>query len=192
MSLVVAYYLVRGMEAWFLFINSVIFAFILPLSWLRFFWWRLNIYGEAAALIVGLPLGYIVWFPLRFSELPFWQGFLFLFGLGWIVIVLVTLLTRPEGKQTLKEFYRLCRPPGLWGPVTNEFSVEERFLIRRETISDIIDCVLGILFCGAAILSSISLSGKKYEIFGISVAAFVVSGGVFAYRWKKKGVFRGL
>ena len=64
LSLFVAYYFVEGLRAWFLFINSVVFAFILPLSWLRFFWWRLNIYGEAAALIIGLPLSYIVWFPL--------------------------------------------------------------------------------------------------------------------------------
>ena len=68
LSLVVAYLFVQGMRAWFLFINSVVFAFVLPLSWLRFFWWRLNIYGEAAALIVGLPLSYIVWFPLGFSN----------------------------------------------------------------------------------------------------------------------------
>ena len=46
LSLFVAYYFVEGLRAWFLFINSVVFAFILPLSWLRFFWWRLNIYGE--------------------------------------------------------------------------------------------------------------------------------------------------
>ncbi|MDQ7052656.1 MAG: hypothetical protein Q9P14_07135 [candidate division KSB1 bacterium] len=53
LSMLVAYYLVKGMQAWFLFINSVVFAFMLPLGWLRFFWWRLNIYGEAAALIIG-------------------------------------------------------------------------------------------------------------------------------------------
>ena len=66
----VAYFFVHGLRAWFLFINSVVFAFILPLSWLRFFWWRLNIYGEAAALVIGLPLSYIVWFPLGFSKEP--------------------------------------------------------------------------------------------------------------------------
>ncbi|HWK09397.1 MAG TPA: hypothetical protein VNR64_05065, partial [Vicinamibacterales bacterium] len=68
LSMFVAYYFVQGLRAWFLFINSVVFAFILPLSWLRFFWWRLNIYGEAAALIIGLPLSYVVWFPLGFSN----------------------------------------------------------------------------------------------------------------------------
>lgn len=192
LSMLVAYYLVKGMEAWFLFINSVIFAFILPLSWLRFFWWRLNIYGEAAALIVGLPLGYVVWFPLGFSALPFWEGFLLLFGMGWVIIVLVTLLSRPESLETLRGFYRLCRPPGLWGPVTGEFSADEKRTIRRETISDILDCILGVVFCASAILSSISLFGRKYWIFSVAAAAFISSGTAFVTRWKRKGVFGGL
>jgi SSS family solute:Na+ symporter len=141
-SLAVAYYYVQGLRAWFLFINSVVFAFILPLSWLRFFWWRLNIYGEAAALIIGLPLGYIVWFPLGFSNEqahPFWQGFLLLFGLGLIVIVVVSLLTPPERIETLREFYRRCRPPGWWHPVLSEMSAAERQAIRQETVTDLID-----------------------------------------------------
>ncbi len=192
LSLLVAYYLVKGMQTWFLFINSVIFAFVLPLSWLRFFWWRLNIYGEAAALVVGLPLGYIVWFPLGFSELPFWQGFLFLFGLGWLVIVATTLVTRPERIETLREFYARCKPPGLWGPVTDDFSREERLAISKETGRDIVDCGLGILFCSGAILCSISLFGKQYETFAIALLFFVLSGSLFAYRWKKRGVFQGL
>src|SRR6478672_6145270 len=128
-SLIVSYYFVEGLRAWFLFINSVVFAFILPLSWLRFFWWRLNIYGEAAALVLGLPLSYIVWFPLGFSNEqvhPFWQGFLLLFGLGMVTIVAVSLWTPAEKIETLREFYRRCRPPGFWGPVVAEFSGAER------------------------------------------------------------------
>lgn len=192
LSLLVAYYLVKGMQAWFLFINSVIFAFVLPLSWLRFFWWRLNIYGEAAALIVGLPLGYLLWFPLGFSELPFWQGFLLLFGLGWVVILTTTFMTRPERLETLKEFYGRCRPPGLWTPVTKNFTEDERRAIRKETADDLVDCGLGLVVCASAILGSISLFGRHNTIFLVALSAFLASGVLFAVRWKKKGVFRGL
>lgn len=192
LSLFFAYFLVKGMAAWFLFINSVIFAFILPLSWLRFFWWRLNIYGEAAALIIGLPLGYIVWFPLGFSELPFWQGFLFLFGLGWVVILITTFLTRPEEKETLGAFYDRCRPPGFWGPITNNFPVERKKSIREETLNDIFDCILGITFCATAILASISLFAREFSVFVLASVIFLVSGGWFIMRWKNKGVFHGL
>ena len=195
LSLAVAYYYVQGLRAWFLFINSVVFAFILPLSWLRFFWWRLNIYGEAAALIIGLPLGYIVWFPLGFSNEqahPFWQGFLLLFGLGLIVIVAVTLLTPPERIETLREFYHRCRPPGWWRPVANELDAEERLAIRRETIADLIDCALGIAFAASAILTVISPLGRHWLIFGVALSACAVSGGLFIARWARRGVFRSL
>ncbi|MGE0132843.1 MAG: hypothetical protein AB7U82_32595 [Blastocatellales bacterium] len=195
LSLAVAYYYVQGLRAWFLFINSVVFAFILPLSWLRFFWWRLNIYGEAAALIIGLPFGYIVWFPLGFSNEqahPFWQGFLLLFGLGLAVIVTVTLLTPPERIETLREFYRRCRPPGWWKPVVNELNADERRSIRRETITDLIDCALGIAFATSAILAVISPLGKHWLIFAVALAACAVSGGWFIARWARRGVFRSL
>lgn len=192
LSLFVAYYLVKGMQAWFLFINSVVFAFMLPLSWLRFFWWRLNIYGEAAALVIGLPLGYIIWFPLGFSELPFWKGFLFLFALGWVVIVSVTLLTRPENMETLREFYRRCQPPGLWGPITKEFSTERIAKIKQETRRDIFDCFLGIVFCAGAILVSISLIARNYPVFVVALTGFILGGGLFILRWKKRGVFSSL
>ena len=195
LSLFVAYYFVEGLRAWFLFINSVVFAFILPLSWLRFFWWRLNIYGEAAALIIGLPLSYIVWFPLGFSNEqvhPFWQGFLLLFGLGFLTIILVTYLTRPERIETLREFYRRCRPPGLWGPVVREFGGAEREQIRRETMTDVTDCVLGIVFCAGAIELVISLLGRQWVVLGVSLLVTVLSGGLFILRWSRRGVFRGL
>ena len=195
LSIVVTYYFVEGLRAWFLFINSVVFAFILPLSWLRFFWWRLNIYGEAAALVIGLPLSYIVWFPLGFSNEqahPFWQGFLLLFGSGFATIVLVSLLTPPEKIETLREFYRRCRPPGFWHPVVLEFSSEERQRIKSETLRDLIDCVLGVAFCASAILAVISPFGGHWSVFVTALLVCAASGGLFIGRWARRGVFRSL
>jgi len=195
LSLFVAYYFVQGLRAWFLFINSVVFAFILPLSWLRFFWWRLNIYGEAAALVIGLPLSYIIWFPLGFSNEqmhPFWQGFLLLFGLGALVILVVTYLTPPERIETLRKFYARCRPPGLWGPVVQDFSPAIRLAIRQETLTDLIDCVLGVVFCTAAILAIISPLGRHWAIFLAALTVGVTSGGLFIGRWARRGVFRSM
>src|SRR6185503_5849096 len=195
LSLIVSYYFVEGLRAWFLFINSVVFAFILPLSWLRFFWWRLNIYGEAAAIIIGLPLSYVVWFPLGFSNEqahPFWHGFLLLFGLGFATIIAITYLTRPERIETLREFYARCRPPGFWGPVVKDFAPEVRHEIRQETLTDIYDCVLGVVFCTASIVAVISPLGRHWGIFAASLAVCLISGGLFIGRWSRRGVFRAL
>ena len=195
LSIGVAYYFVQGLRAWFLFINSVVFAFILPLSWLRFFWWRLNIYGESAALILGLPLSYIVWFPLGFSneqDHAFWEGFLLLFGLGAVTTIIVSLVTRPEPIETLREFHRRCRPPGLWGPVVDGLPSEARLAIRRETAADLVDCLLGVTCAAASIVAVVSPLGRHWTVFAVSSALLVVSGGLFMRRWARRGVFREL
>ncbi len=111
---VVAVLFVEGMVSWFLFINSVMVVFILPLSWFRFFWWRFNVWGEIAAIILGLPLSILLWFGLGFQDKPFWQGTGLLFLVSLVVLVGVTLLTPPEKKATLVGFYERCRPPGRW------------------------------------------------------------------------------
>ena len=40
----------------------------------RFFWWRFNVWGELAAVVLGLPLSILVWFILDFQNKPMWQG----------------------------------------------------------------------------------------------------------------------
>jgi SSS family solute:Na+ symporter len=195
LSVLVGYFLVEQMMAWFLFINSVMVAFILPLSWLRFFWWRHNIYGEAAAIIIGLPLSYVIWFPLGFSQTdkhPFWHGFLLLFALGWMTIVLLDLLTRPEKKEKLKEFYLKCRPPGLWGPIRQEIEAGEERAQRAKNLEDVIDCILGIFFCASSIGGLTALFSRQWTLFLVTICLSLVSGGAFLYRWKKRGVFKSL
>ena len=144
------------------------------------------------ALIAGLPLGYLVWFPLGFSKLPFWEGFLLLFSLGWVVIVTVTLITRPENIETLENFYKLCKPPGLWKPVTEKYSVIEKTKIRIETWNDVVDSILSMICFASIIYVIISLFDKNYIVFIFSFVIFTATTITFVYRWKQKGIFTGL
>jgi Na+/proline symporter len=116
---------VKGMVSWFLFINSVMVVFLLPLSWLRFFWWRFNVWGELSALVLGLPLSVLFWFILDFQNKPFWQSTGLLFVLSLVVLIGVTLLTPPESKETLVAFYRRCRPPGRWAGIREAAAVPD-------------------------------------------------------------------
>jgi len=191
----VGYFLIDQVMAWFLFINSVAVAFILPLSWLRFFWWRHNIRGEAAALIIGLPLSFLVWFPLGFadpSRHPFWHGFLLLFGLGWVTIVAVDLLARPEDMETLRGFYILCRPPGFWGPVARALDPQERNRIGRENGLDLREGILGIVFCLASVTALTASFGLRFMPLAVALGACFGSGLALFLRLKKRGLFRNL
>ena len=52
-----------------------------------------------------------------------------------------------------------------------EFSPEARRAIRHETLTDVIDCVLGVVFCTASILVVISALGRHWTIFALSLLA---------------------
>jgi solute:Na+ symporter, SSS family len=184
LSFLVAFFLVDRMMSWFLYINAVMIAFILPLAWLRFFWWRLNIWGETAGVLIGLPLGYFIWFPMGFSQRPFWQGFFALFFAGWIVIVLATLVTKPERMETLKGFYMRCRPPGLWGPVGKACPSEIRTAIQLEFRRDLLNCLMGILTFGFLIVAFNGAFAGNYPLAFISVVITIVCAIIFVRRWR--------
>jgi Na+/proline symporter len=162
---------VDNMVSWFLFINSAMVVFLLPLAWFRFFWWRFNVWGELSAIVLGLPLSILVWFYLDFQHRPLWQGLALLFGLSVFVLTTITLLTPPESAETLRRFYSRCRPPGIWGPVRNEpqsGSTSDPAITRWAS-----DSALGILACLSLVLATNALFVADWLQFWGGTAATV-------------------
>jgi len=198
----------KQLEKWILFINSSLIVFSLPLAWLKWFWWRTNAVGDMVGVLGGFPAGYLVWFGsdavlpagLRarlhaatglnwnglipaFSNLqryPFWAGFGVLFGLGWICILLATLLTRPEPMEILQSFYKTAKPIGVWGPVRRTLDHATREAIRPEGARDLMTSALGILFYFLLTVSLFSLLGGHGEQGLMMLAAAGASGILFA------------
>jgi Na+/proline symporter len=171
---VVTVLFVDNMVSWFLFINSAMVIFLLPLAWFRFFWWRFNVWGELAAIILGLPLSILVWFVLDFQSQPMWQGLGLLFVLSFVVLVTVTLLTPAESKETLKRFYARCRPPGFWKPISDEVSLPDK---GEPTAGRMLgDSLLGIVASLGLVLATNAIFVGDWPRFGVSIAACVVMG----------------
>ena len=80
---------------WVFFINAAMIAPALPLAWLRWFWWRFNVWGEVFGILISVPLSIVVWFVMGWKDRPAWQPTLLLLGVGLFGSVLVSLLTRP-------------------------------------------------------------------------------------------------
>jgi Na+/proline symporter len=199
----------KQLETWVLFINSALVVFPLPLAWLKWFWWRTNVFGEMTGILGAFPVGYTVWFGsdailprgLRtiihrsyginldsivpaFGDLghfPFWAGFAVIFGLGWIAILLATLLTRPESMTVLRRFYRDVRPIGFWGPVKAELSMVERESIRRNARRDLTACAWGVTFYFFMVVALFAFLGGHFSL-GVLAGAFTVGTGVMFIR----------
>jgi len=167
---------VDNMVSWFMYINNAMVIFLLPLAWLRFFWWRFNVWGELAAVLLTLPASWIVWFNLGFGDPgrhPFWQGLALLFGLAAVIQIGVTLLTPPESLETLKRFYARCRPPGCWGPVRAGVG---RAAGEASVGRLIFDAILGILACLGLVLATNATFARDWTTAALGAAAALALG----------------
>ena len=195
----------KKLDVWVLFINSALVVFPLPLAWLKWFWWRLNVYGDLVGVLGAFPAGYVVWFGSdqvlpasfrawwrstmgwnldglvpRFGDLhhyPFWIGFSILFGLGWISTLLATFLTRPEPMEVLRAFYQRVRPMGWWGPVRAGLPPEVIAAAHAEARRDVRTAVYGICFYFVMVIAFFALMG------GHGFQAAVFSGFALLSGW---------
>jgi Na+/proline symporter len=209
----------RQLDRWVLFINSALVVFPLPLAWLKWFWWRTNVYGEMVGVLGAFPVGYTVWFgsdailpyTLRdwvhrvsganlngmvpaFGDLqrfPFWAGFAIIFGMGWIAILLATLLTRPESMDVLRKFYRDVRPIGFWGPVEAELPEGERKSIRKRARSELAACGLGVAFYFLMVLALFAVMGRHFLMATVSSVLTAVMGMTFIRALVRPGNAQG-
>jgi len=171
---------VKGMVSWFLFINSVMVIFILPLSWLRFFWWRFNVWGELAAFIFGLPLSILVWFVLGFEHRPFWQGTGLLFLVSFATLLAVSLSTPPESREVLVRFYEKCHPPGWWKGIRELAHVPPND--DPPTSRLVADCVIGVAACFGLVLATNAVFARSWLTAGLGGATAAVFGGLLLHR----------
>jgi solute:Na+ symporter, SSS family len=173
----VAILFVKQMVGWFMFINSAMVIFLLPLSFFRFFWWRFNVWGELAAIVLGLPLSIIVWFVLDFQNTalhPIWQGLGLLFVLSFVVLATTSLLTPPESLETLKGFYERCRPPGFWEPVRSRTSYTIAGVPPMKRL--LADSLLGIIACLGLVLATNALFVGDWIVLAVGCAMAVSCG----------------
>ena len=176
----VAILFVDNMVSWFIFINSVVVIFWLPLAYFRFFWDRFNVWGELAATILGLPLAYLIWFVLGFEDKPIWMGTGILFATAMTTLIIVTLLTPKEKDETLVRFFERCRPLAGWKNI--------RKLAKPSTFSEpslgelIITSALGMLACLGLTVATNSVFVQNWLLFVICAIVAIVSAAGLLYR----------
>jgi Na+/proline symporter len=130
---------------------------------LRWYWWRINAWGEIAAMVISFSVA--VYFEFVHGAMGFAAmsaSAKLVTGVvvttaGW---VLVTLMTPPTDDATLQSFYRKIRPlgPG-WGPVAATTKVE------REAGDESLTAAFLAWFLGCIAVYA-ALFGVGYVLYG--------------------------
>jgi SSS family solute:Na+ symporter len=80
---------------------------------LRWFWWRINAWSEIAAMAASFSIALTLFIARKAGlELSSHAALVWSVALTTVVWVVVTFLTNPTDKETLRRFYRKVRPAG--------------------------------------------------------------------------------
>ena len=162
---------------------------------LRWFWWRINAWTEIGAMIAATVSAVVLVFFVPDSKIAFWvlDGFtsklLIAVLITTVVWLMITYLTAPETKETLRKFYRITRPGGPgWKKVLEEARKDGESVIdsrdegRRWEMPMQVLCV----FIGAiSIYSSLfSIGSFVYAKpwLGALLALIAISGTIFLFK----------
>lgn len=83
---------------------------------LRWLWWRMNVWGEIAAIAASMVTA-----PILLKSVE--QGaarLLIIAAVATAAALLAVFLAGPEDRERLRAFYARVRPPGFWRPVALE------------------------------------------------------------------------
>ncbi len=94
---------------------------------LRWFWWRVNAWGELAAMLAGFTIALASYHP-AFGGMEFGTRLAVTAFGSALIWVPVMLLTEPETQETLEAFYRRVRPGGPgWHRVRQQTGLQPDF-----------------------------------------------------------------
>jgi len=77
---------------------------------LRWLWERINLYSEISAIVASLVFAPIILFTIDAE----WLRLLLMSSISTVVVITVTLLTKPTAENILLAFYKRVDPPGFW------------------------------------------------------------------------------
>jgi len=148
-------------------------------NWAQWWWWRFNKWGRLAASFGG-PIVFVLVKFLLFPEASEYIHVLLGIGLTTLLWLAVTLITDPDEKDVLQEFYRKARPLGFWRPVREELGLQGATSLRCPILRGLGLAFLGLgwIACGILSLSDFYV-GRFLDGFLLALACV---GGAFVFR----------
>jgi len=167
---------------------------------LRWYWWRVNPWAEISAMVASFMLAIGQFWANLFEKIGFISSetheeinvlfsseydmlrATFILVACTVIWVAVTLLTRPDSKEHLQNFYRKVRPGGWWGEIAKSCPEVQ---ITGNAASNWLGWFLGIIFIYSSILGFGYLVLNQ-SVLGLGLLIISVVGAVLTISLAKK------
>ncbi|WP_223550632.1 sodium:solute symporter family protein [Aestuariivivens sp. NBU2969] len=183
-----------------LWITSALYGGYVAANFLKWVWWRFNGWGYFWGMLSGLiiaTLQYLLDLNKTNFEIDTWlydlaqippiYVFPILFFVSLLGSFLGTWLTPATNMETLKSFYNNVRPWGWWNPVYKALNNEDGTITKNNNfISDMINCVIGIVWQSSMILLPIYFMVRAYPKALWTLMLFVITSVILKFTWLDK------
>jgi Na+/proline symporter len=165
---------------------------------LRWFWWRINAWSEITAmfvsgiisiLLVKTSLGDFL-FATDTGLFPEWANYPFVVVVTTAIWMLVTLMTQPESKETLRGFYQKIQPGGPgWSSVVEDAKADAVDIVKSDETWSVPSGITAMIL-GVILIYSIMFA-TGYWIYGTTnlalglTAVAAISGFLLIRVWGK-------
>ena len=157
---------------------------------LRWYWWRINAYGEIVAMFVSFVLACYFQFGPH-ADLPDWQKLclsVLITSATWIATIFVT---KPESAETLERFCRLIQPGGPgWRGVYQEAAAKGAPIETSNDENSIPQGILRMVLGTVSVYSMLFAIGLalygRMSSCGAMVFVCCVSGGLLAATYRSQ------
>lgn len=173
-----------------LWLVGALYAGYLMANVLKWYWWRFNGYGYCWGMVTGmvgamiLPklLEYVVGHPVQ----PLYT-FPIILALSLAGCLLGTLLSKPEDEAILKDFYRIVRPWGFWGPIRDKVQREQpTFQPNRACKRDWANVFVGIIWQLCLTALPIYLVLRSWSWVGAILVVLIITSVIIKFNWYDK------
>lgn len=186
-----------------LWLTSGLFGGYTGANVLKWIWWRLNGYGYFAGMSVGVAFALMLSMPAEAS--PFVQALdwlyngVFRFGVAKIdplnafpvfftvclfSSIAASLVTPPDDREVLVNFFKKTRPWGFWGPVVAMAADKgDPIQPNHDFVKDMMNVVVGIVWQTAIMASATFLVIKSFDKALIAALIVILTTVILKFSW---------
>ncbi|MFD1614142.1 sodium:solute symporter family protein [Gelatiniphilus marinus] len=183
-----------------LWITSALYGGYVAANFLKWIWWRFNGWGYFWGMLAGLIIATLqflldqnkanidagTWLH-DLAQIPAIYIFPIIFFVSLLGSFLGTWFTPATNMETLKSFYGNVRPWGWWNPVYKALKKEdESFTKNNGFISDMLNCIIGIIWQSSMIVLPIYLMIRDYQSTLWALLVFVITSIILKFTWLDK------